>query len=196
MKYVFPKSSSDIVGLIHYFPSLKPYVDLSSNSTSEFNASITIDPFITNKDWISADDDKSLELFVYFPKQKIVSTNYSLQTGAYTTTVHFPKCFDVYGFTGEEWEIASNVSLSGMNERNFIKVFPFSNQGPFEAFKIKLTCDDYSLENDSSLTTHFILHKIDFFGILLKEISHCNSFKRKNLNLFIIQLIMMNKKHI
>ena len=196
MKYVFPKSSSDIVGLIHYYPSLNPYVDSSSNVSLEYSASITIDPSITNKDWTSADDDPSPELFVYFPRHKIMATNYSLQTAVYNTYVHFPKCFDVYGYTGKEWEIASQISLSGMNKQNFIKVFPFNKQGPFEAFNIKLTCDDYSLEIDSSWPSLFILHKIDFFGILMKEISHCNSFKKiTNLNLLIIQLILMNKSH-
>ena len=159
-----PKNVNDSFGIIHSFrDNLFIYVDTSSNYSNSRDAESILNPE-SNKDWQSADGDKTPNLSVYFTHNPIYLSHYSIESSRELTHAKFPVCWDFYGYNSSfQWQLISSIQESGLTRKNQTIVFPVFDKGPYTAFKIAMTCHN---ADESDQENYFILHSIDFFGVV------------------------------
>ena len=143
----------------------------------EVNWCEPIDVFNPNKDgteysnnFASKDEQEKAFISVHYKRYSLHLTNYtySVRTHQEMIPKNFPQGWTLEGSKDGKNYVAlhSTENSNELSQVNAIKTYPCFNEGSYSYFRLKMT------QINTNQNWIFHVHKIEFFGTLIKECAH------------------------
>ena len=157
---ISPQSDTDIEGIIHHFPTIPVFAEASTtDGSNKPNNAIN---HSTTAAWIS-DDLENQWILINFTHHELFTSHYSVQsTSCGGSGCNRAKSWKVNGFSNGEWIEIDDVQMSKINGPLLIETRSVKNMGPFSAFQITSTGQNWQEVESPSYRFQFRI--IDFFG--------------------------------
>ena len=179
---MFPKSSTDSIGLIHKNPTIVSSISSSSIETGTNKYVGNLINYSATSNWWCSNYESNNYFSLSF-SQPVYLFNFSLLNIDYTkfgAGATYPTKVKVETFSQEK-NVENHTFETGFTRTFFTKTFPTLSVGPIDS--IKITSVGISLSNSNT----FCLSKFDIFGFIhLKFPSNCHYRLSLEIYLFVI----------